>query len=443
MLRVIGKGSFAKVILVKKKDTNQLFAMKVLSKPRVVKRKQVEHTKTERRVLEMVGCYSSHPYISRLHYAFQTDDKLYLILEYCAGGELFFHLSKLKKFPQHWTKVYCAELVLALNHLHRNNIAYRDLKPENILLDVDGHVKLADFGLSKDEVTEPTTGASSLCGTPEYLAPEVLDRRGHGTAVDWWGLGMVTYEMLTGLPPWYTTDRKKLFTRLRCAELRFPDYMSPEARSLISGLLQRDPSARLGGDGKIDKIKDHQFFGTLDWEALMLREVKAPFKPAINTKYLNGSATPSSEAENSAAMALNFNGDYSRLPFESAQGNEGQGGGAVGQVNGSMFNGFTFDEEKGSPLKGAADSLRSLDLSGSSPTGFVKDMATGSVKSVNLGPSGGVAAVSLDTTQPADAPAAPNASPPNEIEEPLAPKPADLPPSLEASPPVRIKTDSG
>jgi serum/glucocorticoid-regulated kinase 2 len=146
------------------------------------------------------------------------------------------------QFPEHMARFYAAEMTLALGCLHERGIIYRDLKPENILLDHEGHIKLADFGLAKEGVMEPSSGAHSLCGTPEYLSPEVLDRQGHGTAVDWWNLGMVTYEMLTGLPPWYTTDRQKLFERLRRASLKFPFYVSRPAASLIQGMLTRDPS---------------------------------------------------------------------------------------------------------------------------------------------------------------------------------------------------------
>jgi serine/threonine protein kinase len=152
----------------------------------------------------------------------------------------------MKKFPEHLVRFYCAEIALALDALHANGVVYRDLKPENILLDDEGHIKLADFGLAKEGVSEAAEGAYSLCGTPEYLSPEVLDRQGHGTAVDWWNLGMVTYEMLTGLPPWYTTDREKLFDRLRNSPLKFPFYVNRPAASLIQGLLTRDPRKRLG-----------------------------------------------------------------------------------------------------------------------------------------------------------------------------------------------------
>jgi len=195
---------FGKVVLVVKKagrDASNLYAMKILHKENVVNKKQVEHTLTERSVLGKMN----HPFIVKLHYAFQTDKKLHFVLDYCAGGELFFHLGKAGRFTEEQGRFYAAEMTLALGHLHSHGVVYRDLKPENILFEATGHLKLADFGLSKEGV-ESTQGSHSFCGTPEYLAPEVLNRTGHGTAVDWWSLGALLYEMLTGLPPWFSQD---------------------------------------------------------------------------------------------------------------------------------------------------------------------------------------------------------------------------------------------
>lgn len=152
-----------------------------------------------------------HPFIARMHSAFQDHSTLFFVLDYCAGGELFFHLSRLKCFTEPMARFYAAEITLAIDHIHGLNVVYRDLKPENILLGQDGHVKLVDFGLAKENVCNYDQGANSFCGTYEYLAPEVLARKGHGKAVDWWNLGMVLFEMLTGLPPWYTKEQKVLF----------------------------------------------------------------------------------------------------------------------------------------------------------------------------------------------------------------------------------------
>merc|ERR1740116_291690 len=208
-------------MLVRHQQDGEVYAMKMLRKENVVRRNQVEHTKAERNVLEAV----SHPFIVSLHYAFQTPKKLYFVLEYCAGGELFFHLSRAARFTETRAKFYIVELLLAIQYLHGLNIIYRDLKPENVLLSSFGHVKLTDFGLSKEGV-EDNFSAKTMCGTPEYLAPEILNKQGHGKAVDWYSLGALLFEMLTGLPPFYTKDRNKLFDRIRNAELKYPAHMS-------------------------------------------------------------------------------------------------------------------------------------------------------------------------------------------------------------------------
>lgn len=278
LVKVIGKGSYGKVMLVQRKGTkDEIYAMKMLRKENVIKRNQVEHTKTERNVLEAV----SHPFIVSLHYAFQTPKKLYFVLEFCPGGELFFHLSRAGRFSEGRCRFYGSEILLAIEYLHRLNIIYRDLKPENILLSAEGHVKLTDFGLSKEGIMD-NYSAHSMCGTPEYLAPEILDKKGHGKAVDWYSLGALMYEMLTGLPPFYTRDREKLFERIRRGELSYPAYITAVAKALLQQLLQGDPSKRLGGgpnDG--EDIKADLFFAGLDWLAINQKRVAPPFKPMI------------------------------------------------------------------------------------------------------------------------------------------------------------------
>ncbi|KAJ0400004.1 hypothetical protein ATCC90586_004801 [Pythium insidiosum] len=295
VLRMIGRGSFGKVLLVRKKNSSQLFAVKILNKAVVVHKQQVEHTRTERRVLASVN----HPFVVCLHYAFQTKEKLFFVLDYCPGGDLFFHLSRCGCFPEAMAKFYAAEIVLALMHLHEQGIIYRDLKPENIMLDVDGHVKLADFGLAKEGIMSELDGTYTMCGTPEYLPPEILNRKGHGSAVDWWNLGMVLYEMLTGRPPWYTQDREELFTRLREAELEFPDGLSVEAMDLIQGLLTRDPALRLGARDPRE-LTFHPFFADIDWSLLYHRQVQPLYRPCQYTDPID---------------AANFEEEFTKLPL--------------------------------------------------------------------------------------------------------------------------------
>nr|AAA64341.1 cAMP-dependent protein kinase [Lingulodinium polyedra] len=277
LVKVLGKGSYGKVMLVRGAQDNRLYAMKMLRKENVIKRNQVEHTKTERSVLETV----SHPFIVTLHYAFQTPKKLYMVMEYCPGGELFFHLSRAGRFSEGRTRFYVAETSSAVAYLHQLNVIYRDLKPENLLIDGEGHAKITDFGLRKEGIQD-NHSAMTMCGTPEYLAPEILDKKGHGKAVDWYSVGALTYEMLTGLPPFYTKDLQKLFDRIRRGELTYPDYVSVLAKEFLRALLQRNPDARLaGGVPGGDEVKGHEFFGGLDWVALEKRAIPPPFKPTF------------------------------------------------------------------------------------------------------------------------------------------------------------------
>uniref|UniRef100_A0AAV1TAV1 non-specific serine/threonine protein kinase n=1 Tax=Peronospora matthiolae TaxID=2874970 RepID=A0AAV1TAV1_9STRA len=279
MIKVIGKGSFGKVLLVRKRDTGLIYAMKVLRKENIIKRNQVEHTRTERHVLG----YVRHPFIVGLNYAFQTSEKLYFVLDYCAGGELFFHLGKVQRFPEHRARFYAAEITLAIEYVHNLDVIYRDLKPENVLLDENGHIRLTDFGLSKEGIQDDFSGANSFCGTPEYLAPEILNRSGHGRAVDWWSLGALLYEMLTGLPPFYCRDRDRLFEKIRKGDLSFPKYLSPNAKDLLKKLLERDPTGRLGtGPTDAGEIKNHPFFAEIKWNALAGGQVPPPWHPTFS-----------------------------------------------------------------------------------------------------------------------------------------------------------------
>jgi len=275
LLQVIGKGSFGKVMQVKKKSDGNIYAMKVLRKEAIIARKQVTHTKAERSILEKIN----HPFIVQLHYAFQSEDKLYMILDYVNGGELFFHLKREGKFPEDRVAQYAAQIASALAHLHGFDIVYRDLKPENILLDAEGHIRITDFGLSKQ--IESEDGTHTFCGTPEYLAPEVLKGKGHGCAVDWWSLGTLVFEMLTGLPPYYSQNINIMYQKILNGELRFPPYISEKAKSFLTGLLTRDVDERLGSNG-FDEIKNHPFFEDIDWDKLLAKDFEPSFKPDVS-----------------------------------------------------------------------------------------------------------------------------------------------------------------
>uniref|UniRef100_A0A0R3RMC5 non-specific serine/threonine protein kinase n=1 Tax=Elaeophora elaphi TaxID=1147741 RepID=A0A0R3RMC5_9BILA len=276
LLKVLGKGGYGKVFQVRKingKDEGRIFAMKVLKKATIIRnQKDTAHTKAERNILEAV----KSPFICDLLYAFQTGGKLYLILEYLSGGELFMHLEREGLFMEDTAAFYLSEIVCSLEHLHRQGIIYRDLKPENILLDnFSGHVKLTDFGLCKEAI-EGDQKTHTFCGTIEYMAPEILMRVGHNKAVDWWSLGALTFDMLTGGPPFTKTIDKILKGRLT-----LPSFLSMEARDLIKRLLKRHVETRLGD---ACEIKQHSFFRSFNWDVVYARQLEPPYKPNITSE---------------------------------------------------------------------------------------------------------------------------------------------------------------
>lgn len=279
LLKVLGQGSFGKVFLVRKisgQDAGTLYAMKVLKKATLKVRDRLR-TKMERDILADVN----HPFVVKLHYAFQTEGKLYLILDFLRGGDLFTRLSKEIMFTEEDVKFYLAELALALDHLHTVGVIYRDLKPENILLDADGHISLTDFGLCKEALDDQK--AYSFCGTVEYMAPEVVNRRGHNTAADWWSFGVLLFEMLTGTLPFQGANRKETMNLILKAKLGMPPYLSPEAQSLLRALFKRNPANRLGaGTEGVEELKRHPFFSSIDWNKLYSKEIEPPFKPAVS-----------------------------------------------------------------------------------------------------------------------------------------------------------------
>ena len=275
LLTVVGKGSFGKVMQVRKKDTNQIYALKTIRKAHIVSRSEVNHTLAERTVLAQID----NPFIVPLKFSFQSPEKLYFVLAFINGGELFHHLQREGKFDLNRSRFYTAELLCALECLHEHDVIYRDLKPENILLDYTGHIALCDFGLCKLNMAGQER-TNTFCGTPEYLAPELLLAQGYTKVVDWWTLGVLFYEMLTGLPPFFDENTNDMYRKILQEPLRFPDDMDREARSLLIGLLDRNPETRLGVHGAAE-IKAHPFFAQIDWQRLMAKKYAAPFKPAV------------------------------------------------------------------------------------------------------------------------------------------------------------------
>ncbi|XP_061395922.1 chromosomal serine/threonine-protein kinase JIL-1 [Musca vetustissima] len=292
LIRVLGTGAYGKVFLVRKlkgKDKDQLYAMKVLKKDTVVqKKKTAEHTTTERQVLEAI---QQSPFLVGLHYAFQTDSKLYLVLDYVSGGELFTHLYKAEHFSESTVRVYIAEVVLALEHLHKLGIIYRDIKLENILLDGQGHIVLADFGLSKIFAPDSDHRAHSFCGTLEYMAPEIIRAgpNGHDLAVDWWSVGVLTYELLTGASPFTVVEQQNsqsdISRRIQKVDPVLPPTLGEHVKDFILKMLHKDPKKRLGGNSaNATEIKNHPFFRGINWNELKSKRRKAPFKPALDSE---------------------------------------------------------------------------------------------------------------------------------------------------------------
>eukprot|EP01063_Lacrimia_lanifica_P005216 TRINITY_DN12_c0_g2_i1.p1 TRINITY_DN12_c0_g2~~TRINITY_DN12_c0_g2_i1.p1 ORF type:complete len:452 (+),score=211.16 TRINITY_DN12_c0_g2_i1:55-1410(+) len=308
-LCVVGKGSFGKVMQVRKKDTGKIYAMKCMSKDLILREGLVEHMKAEKNILGMID----HPFIVKLHYAFQTKDSLYLILDFLSGGELFYHLSQVSSvFPERQAKFYAAQIGSALGHLHSLNIIYRDLKPENCVLDREGNCCITDFGLAKPNITG-AEGASTFCGTPEYLAPEFLTGGGHGKAVDWWSLGILLYEMMTGLPPFYSENIKEMYDLILRKKLTFPDHMPTYARDLCSKLLDRTPADRMQ---KVEQFMNHPFFNDIDFAALVERKLPVPFKPDQSAQNFDSEFTDLQARHSVAVMTQADKGEFDEFHFD-------------------------------------------------------------------------------------------------------------------------------
>lgn len=329
VLRLLGKGTFGQVFQVRKLDTDRIYAMKVLSKKVIVKKKEIAHTIGERNILVRTATAAS-PFIIGLKFSFQTPTDLYLVTDYMSGGELFWHLQREGRFPEERAKFYIAELILCLEHLHDNDIVYRDLKPENILLDANGHIALCDFGLSKADLsTDDTT--NTFCGTTEYLAPEVLlDESGYTKMVDFWSLGVLIFEMCCGWSPFYADNTQQMYKNIAFGKVRFPkEVLSAEGRSFVKGLLNRNPRHRLGSQGDARQLKEHPFFQDVDWELLRQKKIPPPFKPHLSSETDTSNFDP--EFTNTSASLINQQFHIASTPLSPGI-----------QAN---FKGFTFVDE--------------------------------------------------------------------------------------------------
>jgi serine/threonine protein kinase len=322
----LGTGTFGRVRLVQcnYNGAAKTFALKMLKKSEIIRLKQVEHIKAEKAILSRI----SHPFIVNLYATFQDERFIFMVMEYIIGGELFSQLRKEGRFENDVARFYTAEIVLALEYLHNQvhflgsplkpsisieifstllpvsshqNIVYRDLKPENLLLDKDGHIKITDFGFAK--VVEDRTW--TLCGTPEYLAPEIIQSKGHGKGVDWWALGILIYEMLAGYPPFYDDNPFGIYQKILAGKIEFPRHIDANAKDLIKKLLTADRTKRFGclkaGAGD---IKTHKWFKGIDWDKMLARQVKAPNTPQFASEYdtTNFDKYPDSEEDASPPL---------------------------------------------------------------------------------------------------------------------------------------------
>jgi len=276
-LYLIGTGSLGKVILVRYKKNKNIYAMKELSKSKIKINKQEEHSKSERDLMIEL----TSPFIVNIKFAFQDETKLYIVSEFLQGGDMFYHMHHSTiNFTENTVKFYIIELILAIEFLHENNVIYRDLKPENILMNSEGHIKISDFGLSK-KLENQKDKAYTLCGTLQYLAPEILKNKGYDKSVDWWSLGCIYYEMLTGNLP-FKTNGNKINLDVFEEKIDFDENMNPLLINLISQLLNVNPKKRLGyGAQDAKKIKEHQYFNDVDWNKYLNKEIEPPFVPKL------------------------------------------------------------------------------------------------------------------------------------------------------------------
>ncbi|KAF8640120.1 hypothetical protein AX17_001356 [Amanita inopinata Kibby_2008] len=333
-LKLIGRGTFGKVFQVRKKDTKRIYAMKVLSKKEIVAKKEVAHTIGERKILQRS---LESPFLVGLKFSFQTDTDLYLVTDFKSGGELFWHLQRETRFSEERARFYIAELILALEHLHKYNIVYRDLKPENILLDATGHVALCDFGLSKADL-RPDELTTTFCGTTEYLAPEILlDEQGYSKIVDFWSLGVLLFEMCCGWSPFYAEDTQQMYKNICFGKIRFPKgVICEDGKQFVKGLLNRNPKHRLGAQRDAAELKEHPFFRSIDWKALSLKQVTPPFKPVVESDESTSNFDPEFTSADIESDIANMDLDEEDPSENWLSQSIGSGGGLFHTPNGPL-----------------------------------------------------------------------------------------------------------
>lgn len=274
-IATVGTGTFGRVFLVRDKKTRGFFALKAMKIPDVIRLKQEQHVHNEKEVLTEV----SHPFLVRLFWTHHDECFLYMLMEYVNGGELFSYLRSRGRFSNNTGLFYSTEIVCAIEYLHSKEIVYRDLKPENILLDSEGHIRLTDFGFAK-KLSERTW---TLCGTPEYLAPEVIQSKGHGRAVDWWALGVLIFEMLAGYPPFFDDNPFGIYQKILAGKLEFPRHLDFYVKDLIKKFLVIDRAKRLGNmKNGADDVKKHRWFKSIDWDCVPSRKLKPPIVPKVS-----------------------------------------------------------------------------------------------------------------------------------------------------------------
>ena len=277
ILKILGRGSFGKVCLVEYLPTHEIYAMKSLKKDILIQEEKIESTLLEKEILENIN----HPFLVGLVFCFQTEQRINFVMPFIPGGELFQHLKKVKHFSEQKVKFYAAQIAIAIQYLHDMGIVYRDLKPENVLIDEKGYLRLTDFGLAKKLKDGEMT--NSFCGTPEYLAPEIINGKGYDKNADWWAFGILIYEMICGIPPFYVQDLDKMYTLIKNEKIKFDRkfLISKDAKDLMTRLLEKNVENRLCSHEGIEEIKKHPFFKSIDFDAILRKEVEAPYIPKI------------------------------------------------------------------------------------------------------------------------------------------------------------------